>query len=225
MIRLAHTFLLRSVWTLVLSAAMSATAAATATDSPQVILEQTAEQMFQSLKENRDSFRDNPTLVYDMVDTVLVPHIDFVRSAKWVLGRRYWTQATTEQRIQFINEFRTLMIRFYSAALVEYLRDHEIKENMIVFLPYTGKPGENDVTVRSEVRRGDSPAVPVHYQLRLTDEGWKVYDVTVDGVSLIATYRTSFAETIRQQGIDGLIKTLADRNAELLAGSPSSKPN
>ena len=220
---LAKTSTLQLSWALILTILFSANAAATAADSPQTILEQTADQMFQSLKNNRDSYKDNPALVYELVDTVLVPHIDFVRSAKWVLGRRYWTQATPEQRGQFIHEFRTLMIRFYSAALVEYLRDHEITDNMIVFLPYTGKPGEDDVTVRSEVRRGGGPAVPVHYQLRLTPEGWKVYDLMVDGVSMIATYRTSFADTIREQGIDGLIKTLADRNAELLAGAPTTE--
>jgi phospholipid transport system substrate-binding protein len=208
---------------------ISGAAQALAPLSPNALLEDTTDKMFDALNKDRNSIKANPTHTQKIVEDILMPNIDIITSSKWVLGK-YWDDASKEQKLRFIREFRTMLLRFYSSALSEYLNSHEEKlEKSIMRFTPTNEADQKEVIVRSEVTPKNSKAVPVLYHMHLTDKGWKVFDVSVEGVSVITTYKTSFANDIQQNGIDGLIASLVERNQKLLASgtkalSDSQKP-
>jgi phospholipid transport system substrate-binding protein len=121
---------------------------------------------------------------------------------------RAWRQATEEQRRRLAHEFRTLLVRTYSGALAGYRDQH------IEFMPLRARADEDDVTVRSRIRQAGAEPVAVEYDLARSANGWKVYDVRIAGISLVATYRSAFAEEVRNHGIEGLIATLAAKNRQ-----------
>jgi len=124
---------------------------------------------------------------------------------------RNWRSATPEQQKEIASEFKTLLVRTYSTALVNY------KEQKIDYKPLRAKPEDDEVTVKSEVKpSGSTQPVEIDYEMEKTPNGWKVYDVKVGGVSLVTTYRDTFASEVRERGIDGLIKSLAAKNREPL---------
>lgn len=186
-----------------------------AAESPAVVMQQTARTMFSALEQDQGRLSGDAQQVYALVERVLVPHVDFERASRWVLGR-YWRQASLAQRTRFISEFRTLLVRFYSNALVAFLGAHHIDPGMVRFLPYKADGDSNEAVVRSLVRQPNGSEVQVNYTLHRGPTGWKVYDVTVEGISLVTTYRSSFAAEIRKDGLDGLIHTLSERNRKLL---------
>lgn len=184
-------------------------------DAPVAILESTLQRMLETLREERQTLKQEPERIYSLVDEILVPKVDFVRASRWVLGR-HWRRADNAQKRAFIKEFRTLLVRFYSSALVEYVTTNEVPgADIMRFLPLRAAPHERDVTVRSEVRQPNGSVIPVHYQMYRTKQGWKVYDVSVEGISMVVSYRSSFATEISQGGIDGLIQALRERNESL----------
>lgn len=200
------------------------TAAATThagTESPKALLETASQKMFDALNANRDKIKQDPNVTQELIEEILMPHIDFIAASKWVLGS-HWDSASKEQKIGFIKAFRTLLLRFYSSALTEYLvnNDDKLDASMMTFLD-PGKPTNGQITVRSEVHPKSGKAVPINYQMHETRKGWKVYDVSVEGVSVITTYKTSFASEIQQSGLDALIVSLNERNERLLAGDKS----
>ncbi len=186
--------------------------------SPNALLEETVDKMFTALNKERKSIKADPTHTQKIVEELLLPNIDIITSSKWVLGK-YWDDASKEQKLRFIREFRTMLLRFYSSALSEYLNSHDenLEKSIIKFTP-TSEGDQKEVIVRSEVTPKNSKPVPVLYHMHLTEKGWKVFDVSVEGVSVITTYKTSFANDIQQNGIDGLIASLVERNQKLLAG-------
>ncbi len=189
------------------------------TNGPRQILESTLDQMIGALRDHRAELQKNPDLIYPIVRRILVPQVDFQRASHWVLGR-YWRSASPDQQRRFIDEFRKLLIRFYSTALAEYITKNEVPDpDIIRFLPVRAAPDEKDVTVRSEVRQPGGSSIPVQYQMYHTADGWKVYDVSVQGISMVVSYRSSFADEIRRGGLDGLIQTLQKRNQDLAAKS------
>jgi len=191
-------------------------------DSPKAVLETTASQMLDAINSNRDKIKKNPQLTEDLIEKVLLPHIDFITASKYVLGPN-WNNASRAQKIEFIKTFRTLLLRFYSSALSEYLNTHDEKLDMsLMTFQEPGSTTGNQVTVRSEVKPKDAKPVPIIYQMLKTRHGWKVFDVSVEGVSVITTYKTSFASEVQTKGIDGLIASLKERNAKLLAGDNSA---
>lgn len=192
---------------------------------PKELLEGVAQEMIASLNSQRAELSGNPKKVQALVEQKLLPHIDIINSSKWVLGK-YWRRASKKQKIGFIKEFRTLLLRFYSTALAEYLDNNkeQLDPDMITFHPVKLEEGRKDITVRSRIKPKKGEPVPVHYHMHLTKKGWKVYDVSVEGVSVITTYKTSFASEIRQQGIDALIASLAERNKKLLAHNDIKNP-
>jgi phospholipid transport system substrate-binding protein len=193
-----------------------------ATDSPKALLEDTAQKMLDAINNNRDKIKGDPKLTEELIEKNLLPHIDFITASKWVLGQ-YWDTASKAQKIEFIKTFRTLLLRFYSSALTEYLNTHDEKLDMSLMTCQDPGPAENgQVTVRSEVKPKTGKPVPINYQMHKTRRGWKVYDVSVEGVSVITTYKTSFSSEIQQKGLDGLIASLKERNAKLLAGDNSA---
>lgn len=188
--------------------------ASAATQSPKTLLEDTTHKMISAIKGRRAEIKKNPKIVKEIIENILLPHIDIISASRWVLGKN-WRRAEKQQKLGFIKEFRTLLLRFYSTALVEYLSNHDIDESVITFLPLRAGADEKDVTVRSRVRSPNGKTISVNYHMHLTKKGWKIYDVAIEGVSIITTYRTSFAAEIRKKGIDGLISSLSERNHKL----------
>lgn len=168
---------------------------------PQQLVEQTANRMLATLRANQAALNAKPDLIYGLVNEIVLPHFDFVTMARWVLGK-YWREADRDQKRRFVLAFRNFMVRTYAVALLEFA-DYEIR-----FFPLRDDLARGDVTVRSEVKRKGKPAVTINYSLHLSHDAWKVYDISVDGVSLVTSQRTSFASEIRQSGIDALILKL-----------------
>lgn len=192
------------------------------TDSPKALLEVTAKQMIDGINNNRDKIKADPNVTTQLIEDILIPHLDFITASKYVLGNN-WDTASKAQKIGFIRAFRTLLLRFYSSALTEYLNTHDEKLDMSLMTFHEhGKPINGQVTVRSTVSPKTGKPVPINYQMHKTGKGWKIFDVSVEGVSVITTYKTSFASEIKQSGLDALITSVEKRNARLLAGDNSA---
>lgn len=173
--------------------------------APDVMLKQTSDEVIAVIKEKREQLKEDPDLVYDLVNEYILPHLDEVTIAKLAMGKN-WRDASREQKIEFINEFRNLLIRTYGKSLSEF-SDQEIN-----YFPVKMKEGEEKVVVKSEVLQPGGPSIPVSYRMRIKDDSWKVYDLSIDGVSLVTSYRGTFDQEVRKGGIDGLLKYLKDRN-------------
>ena len=174
---------------------------------PEQLVRQTVESVVDELKSNMGTFKTDPQTVYQMVDELVLPHFDFVAMTDLALGS-YKDEVDTEQKPAIVSQFRQLLVRTYSSALFEYT-DQEL-----IFLPMEGAESEGLVTVRIEIEQAGGFPIPINYTLRLGKDGWKVFDVSVDEVSLVTNYRSSFARAIKKNGVDGLIKTLQERNQE-----------
>jgi phospholipid transport system substrate-binding protein len=173
---------------------------------PQELVQQTTEQTLSRLQSERAALQQNPDGIYDLIKEVISPHFDFVRISAWVLAK-HWRTASKEQKLRFVRAFRTLLIRTYGVALLEYT-DQEIR-----YLPLRDDPAKGDVTVRSEVIQSSGETVSLNFRLYQRNQAWKVYDVSVDGISLVTNFRTSFATEIKQSSLDGLIQRLEDKVA------------
>jgi len=178
---------------------------AVAEQSPEAMLKQAANQMIDALRAHDSELREDPKKLYALVDELLVPHVDMAVVSRLVLGR-YWRTASPEQRRRFIAEFKAMLIRFYSSALLEYADFH------FRFYPPRMRKGAHRAVIRSEIMRSGGPPHTVNYSVVLRNGEWKVYDVTIDGVSVVTTYRSSFAEEIRHAGLDKLLDKMADWN-------------
>ena len=202
MIRLKAGFAMAAVILLLLSSpALQATV-----EAQQLVID-TSTRVLERLRQDQENLRSNPELIYPLVEDLVLPHFDFERMSIWVLGKN-WRKADSEQQKQFIDAFRTLLVRTYAKALLEYT-DQEIK-----YLPFHSEEDAKRVTVRTEIAQPGGVNIPLNYSMFLNREGkWKVYDISVDGISLVTNYRTSFASEIRKGGIDKLLERLAEMNA------------
>jgi len=183
--------------------------------NPKVLLESISTNMITALNKNREKIKSDHTLTQQLIEKNLLPHIDFINASKEVLGQ-HWDTATKKQKIGFIKAFRSLLLNFYSSALTEYLNSHDdlLDPDLMEFLD-PGKISSKHVTVRSLVRSGSGKAVPINYEMTLGRKGWKIFDVSVEGVSVITTYKSSYAHDIEQKGLDELIKTINSHNQKL----------
>lgn len=174
----------------------------------QELVKQTSERMLQALREKREDLERHPKRVFNLVKEILLPHFDFQRIAQLALGR-YWRQATAEQQKRFVEEFRTLLVRTYSIALLKY-SDEKIK-----YLPLRGPEEAEEILIRIEIEqaRGGSP-IPVDVNLYAKKQNWKVYDIKIGGISLVTNHRTNFASEIRHGGLDQLINKLKKKNSK-----------
>ncbi len=174
------------------------------------VVKTTSQQVLERLDAEKAQLEENPGRIYELINKLVVPRFDFTSMSRWVLGRDSWKSASEEQRQAFINEFRTLLVRTYAKALLEY------SEEEIKYYPAQGNPDSNLVLVKTEVRQpAGAGAIPIHYRMHRKDGEWKVVDVAVDGVSLVSTYRGSFASEIRKSGLDALIAKIEERNKKL----------
>lgn len=176
-----------------------------APDEATALVQRTSERMLSTLQARRAEVDRNPSLIYGMIDSILVPHFDFERITQGALGQ-HWREATPEQRRQLVDAFKQVLVRTYALSLMKY-SGQEIR-----YLPV--KPGSrpNTVTVSTEIQDRGAPPIPVDYRMHSTGGAWKVYDVVINNASLVGNYRTSFATEIRLSGIDGLINKLGEMN-------------
>jgi phospholipid transport system substrate-binding protein len=165
----------------------------------------TTEEVLATLRAERPRLEAEPRRVYDLVNEIIVPHFDFETMSRWVLGK-HWRSATPQQRSRFVGEFRTLVVRTYSTSLLEY-EDQEVR-----VVGARQSEGGDRVSVQMEVARASGEAIPIRYKMHKHADRWKVYDVLINGVSLVTNYRASFDSEIRERGIDGLLQRLAARN-------------
>jgi phospholipid transport system substrate-binding protein len=186
----------------ILSLAMFAGARGFAEElGPSELIEQCSQKMLQALDANRAEYRKDPTKIHKLVDEVLLPHFDTEYSARLVLGK-YWPKAKPDQRKRFIDAFYQSLLENYSAALAEFTADR------MVVLPFRGDAAAVKATVRTEVKRNDGTRVPVNYSMRKTENGWKAWDVTIEGISYVKNFRNQYGAEIDEKGLDAVIKRL-----------------
>ncbi len=201
---------------------------ATAAVAPQTMLESVTSEIIDVLKREQTTVQNEPAHMFTLVEQVLLPHVDMDVMSRYVLGK-YWRRANEEQRERFRQEFKNLLVRFYASALLEDTDKLEQllanSENLIKYLPVSVDDTTRKTTVRAEVNMPNGgPRVPVSFSLfRNTKGDWMMYDVNVDGISLVTNYRSSFAAEIKRDGLDALLDRLAERNRELLEEAKKKK--
>ena len=175
---------------------------------PDRLVDKTVQEVLEIIGKD-DKIGEDKERMLDLIETKILPHFNFTRMTRLAMGK-HWSSAAPEQQDVLVNEFRTLLVRTYSNALTTY-RDERVTVNPIREL------GDRvDATVRTIINQGSGKEpVPIDYSMEKGPEGWKVYDVTVAGVSLVTNYRGSFNSQIRRGGVEGLIKTLSDKNRSL----------
>jgi phospholipid transport system substrate-binding protein len=188
-----------------LAALVPFAAAAQAQETPDAMVKRIADEVIAIVKQDKDLQNGNSQKVVQLAEQKVLPHFDFTRMTRLAVGRN-WSQASPEQREALTKEFRTLLVRTYSSSLSQY------RNQKIEVKPLTAAPGDEDVVVRSAVIQEGGPPIPIDYRMEKLPQGWKVYDVVIDGASLVTTYRGSFNDQIQRAGIDGLLKTLQERN-------------
>lgn len=193
---------------LALGLAAATQRAAAVETSAHELVRMTAEQVQQILQQRHAELEQKPGLIYGVVEEYVLPHFDFVRMSQLVLGKN-WRTATPEERQQFVEEFRLLLVRTYATAMLKY------SDQKIVYLPFRGKPGEGEVVVQTEIAQPGGPPIPIDYSLYRKGDAWKVFDVKIDNVSLVVNYRGTFAGEIRNGGsVGALIGKLRERNRQ-----------
>jgi phospholipid transport system substrate-binding protein len=178
---------------------------AAAQEAPDAMVKRIADELITIVKQDKELAAGNQRKVVELAEAKVLPHFDFQRMTRLAVGRN-WQQATDAQKEALVKEFRTLLVRTYSSSLSAY------RNQTIEVKPTKLAAGDKDATVRTAVLQQGGPPIPIDYAMERQESGWKVYDVVVDGVSLVTTYRGSFNDQIQKGGIDGLLKTLQERN-------------
>jgi len=191
---------------LVLSGFLGLAAVAQAQDvAPDVLVKNVTTEVVELITKDKEIRSGSRTKLIEVIETKVLPHFSFSAMTALAVGQN-WSKATPEQKKLLTDEFRTLLVRTYASALAAY------SEQRFDYRPLRAKPTDTDVTVQVRVIQSGAQPVPIDYSMEKTAGGWKVYDVMVGGVSLVANYRTEFSNTVRESGIDGLIKGLQAKN-------------
>ena len=193
--------------TCMLCLALSFTVAQAEEMPPDVLVKNTTLEVTGILKRDKADFANDKQKLYALIDTKVLPHFDFTQMTQLAVGR-YWRQATPAQQRELVTQFRTLLVRTYAGALAAF------NKQTIEFKPFNMPAGSTDVTVNTQVKQPGAQPIPIDYSLEQTAAGWKVYDVSIDGVSLVTNYRSSFGAEIRKDGVAGLLRTLTNRNQQ-----------
>jgi phospholipid transport system substrate-binding protein len=186
----------------------AANSAAQDAGAPDVLVKNVTLEVVEIIAKDKEIRSGDRTKLIEVIDAKVLPHFNFGAMTQLAMGQN-WKGATPEQRKQLTDAFRTLLVRTYASALAAY------SEQKFDFRPLRAKPTDTDVTVQVRVIQPGAQPVPIDYSMEKTPTGWKVYDVMVGGVSLVANYRTEFATVVRNSGIDGLIKDLQTKNRGL----------
>lgn len=182
---------------------------------PYELVTKVAQDTLRDLSANRGSYEKDRKKIRELVDKNMLPYFDTAYAAQLVLAK-HWRTASEEQRKRFVEAFYQSMLQNYGEALLDFTPDR------LKILPYTGKPEDTTATVRSEVRRDNGTRVPVNYSLRKTADGWKAYDVQIEGVSYVKSFRTDFGSEIEQKGLESVIKRLEGQVASGTAPKPTA---
>ena len=190
---------------------------AAAEQSPEALVKQVTAEVLDAIKGDQKLAAGDRQAALKLAEDKVIPHIDFEEATRLAVGRA-WSQASPEQKKQLITEFRRMLVRIYSSAIQPY------EGQTIEVAPVRMKPGDSEVTVHNTFKRasGGKP-VGFDYSMRKTEQGWKIYDIVVEGVSLVLTYRSEFDGLVKQEGVDGLIKRLASKNSPAAAAGGSAK--
>ena len=175
------------------------------TQAPDELIKNTAQEVLGIVKQDREIQAGSQRKVLELVDAKVVPHFNFTRMTRLALGK-HWRTATPEQQQTLEKEFRNMLVRTYTKAFTAY------RDQVVQVKPLKIPADANEVTVRTSIVKPGTPSIPVDYDMEKTADGWKVFDLIIEGVSLVTNYRSTFAQQIQQSGIDGLIKTLAEKN-------------
>jgi phospholipid transport system substrate-binding protein len=183
-------------------------AAAQGNEAPDVLVKRISNDVIETAKADKDIQSGNQQKVMALVDSKILPYVDFQRMTALAAGR-FWRDATPDQKTRLSNEFRTLLIHTYSGAL------SQIKNETVEFKPMRADPADTEVEVRSQVNVARGEPIQLNYRLAKGPSGWKIFDINVLGAWLVETYKGTFATEIGKGGIDGLIAKLAERNKQL----------
>ncbi|MEE9357602.1 MlaC/ttg2D family ABC transporter substrate-binding protein [Candidatus Vondammii sp. HM_W22] len=178
-----------------------------ADNAPDAVVKETADLVLAEVVLLKKELNQSPEKIYQLVEHIVLPRFDFLRMSRLVLGK-YWKRAKESEKEAFIGAFRELLIRTYTMALLNY------SGQKIEYLPFRHIGNATNVTVSTRVSESGAIPVPINYKLYLDEDGWKVYDVVIDGVSLVSNYRTSFSSRIRRYKLSGLIRKLELRNKQ-----------
>lgn len=195
---------------------------AAAQQSPQDLMNDVAKRMLEALDQNRAAIRKDPAKVYPIVDQILLPHFDTDYAAQLVLAQ-HWRTATPEQRKRFVKALYDALLKTYGGALSDFTADR------LKILPFRGDPAATTATVRTQVTRSSGQVIPVDYRLRKTAEGWKAFDVIIEGISYVRNYRNDLGAEVAQKGLDAVIarlerEGLGDEPAASKSAEAAAKP-
>ena len=190
-------------------------ARAAQTTAPDVLAKTVTDEVLVILRADKDIQAGNRKKVYDLIDTRIAPHFNFTTMIRLAMGKN-WNQANPDQRKALTSEFRALLVRTYTTAFMQY------SNQMIEYRPIKLAPNDNDVVVKSLIKQPSGQPVAVDYSMEKTDQGWKVYNVKIEGISLVENYRNTFNTEVQKSGIDGLIRTLAEKNKALVQQAQAS---
>ena len=174
--------------------------------APDALVKKTAEEVLTIVKTDKDIQAGNQQKIFAVAEEKILPNFDFDRVCRMVLGKN-WKSATPDQQAAFKKEFRSLLLRTYASALGKY------QDQVIEYKPLRMEAGATNVTVKTQILQSGGQPIAVDYSLVKANEGWKVYDIVIENVSLVTNYRSQFSNEVRQNGLDSLIKKLADKNA------------
>lgn len=187
--------------------ALAAQLAAAQDIAPDVLVKSISEEVVAAITRDKEAMIGNKEAVSSLVEAKILPHFNFARMTQIALAVN-WRRAAPEQQARLTSEFRALLVNTYSGALTAY------RNQPILVRPLRAQPGDTEVTVRSEIRQSGAAPISIDYLMEKGPSGWKVYDVKISGISLTTTYRDTFAEEVRNHGLDGLIRLLESKNRQ-----------
>ena len=184
---------------------------------PEELVKKMTSDVLEAVKSDKQLAAGDKQKALKLAEEKILPHVDFEEATRLAVGRS-WSQASPEQKKRLVDEFRRMLVRTYSSAISAY------EGQTMKVQPVRMKPGDTEVTVRNQYIRQGAKPVQLDYAMRKTDRGWKIYDIVVEGVSLVLTYRSEFDAVVKQEGIDGLIERMAAKSAPPARVGSTSKP-
>jgi phospholipid transport system substrate-binding protein len=179
--------------------------------APDDLIKNTVHEVIGIIKQDKDIQAGDQKKINALVDAKVLPHFDFARMTQLAVGK-YWRTATPEQKQALIAEFRNMLVRTYTKVFTVY-RDQSVEVK-----PFRMAADDTEVTVKTVIIKPGSQPIPVNYEMKIGADGWKVFDISIEGVSMVMNYRGTFGSQIQETGIDGLIKTLSDNNTDVAEG-------
>lgn len=179
--------------------------------APDVLVKNVTGEVLEIIRGDKAIQQGDGKRITEVIESKVLPHFNFTRMTSLAMGSG-WRRANPDQQKQLVEQFRTLLVRTYSNGLASY------RDQTIDYKPLRMQPADAEVTVRSEVKQSGAQPVTIDYAMEKSTGSWKVYDVSIGGVSLVTTYRETFTQEVRANGVDGLIKSLSDKNKQLAPG-------